>query len=113
MFAAILGMYTLMSNKQYYDALGAHGKIANTEGINSMYSSHIIFLQHYIWLLFTFLNFLPWLVLQLLTGVVKPDVYKTYPDEPPNDTDVEDTLHRIQNNDSSLTEVNFNNIPVS
>lgn len=43
MFAAILGMYTLMSNKQYYDALGATGKIANTEGINSMYSSHINF----------------------------------------------------------------------
>lgn len=36
-------MYTLMSNKQYYDALGATGKIANTEGINSMYSSHIHF----------------------------------------------------------------------
>ncbi|KAK1795196.1 hypothetical protein P4O66_010368 [Electrophorus voltai] len=76
--AAILGMYTLMSNKQYYDALGAHGKIANTEGIKS---------------------------------VVKPDVYKTYPDEPPNDTDVEDTLHRIQKNDNSLTEINLNNIP--
>lgn len=42
-FAAILGMYTLMSNKQYYDALGATGKIANTEGINSTYSSHIHF----------------------------------------------------------------------
>ena len=38
--AAILGMYTLMSNKQYYDALGCTGKIANTEGINSMYSSN-------------------------------------------------------------------------
>jgi len=34
--AAILGMYTLMSNKQYYDALGATGVIANTEGINSV-----------------------------------------------------------------------------
>lgn len=33
--AAILGMYTLMSNKQYYDALGTTGTIANTEGINS------------------------------------------------------------------------------
>lgn len=32
---AILGMYTLMSNKQYYDALGTTGTIANTEGINS------------------------------------------------------------------------------
>lgn len=35
---AILGMYTLMSNKQYYDALNTTGKIANTEGINSMYT---------------------------------------------------------------------------
>lgn len=35
--AAILGMYTLMSNKQYYDALGTTGTIANTEGINSAY----------------------------------------------------------------------------
>lgn len=34
---AILGMYTLMSNKQYYDALGTTGTIANTEGINSTY----------------------------------------------------------------------------
>ncbi|KAA0703384.1 Tropomodulin-4 Skeletal muscle tropomodulin [Triplophysa tibetana] len=76
--AAILGMYTLMSNKQYYDALNTTGKIANTEGINS---------------------------------VVKPDVYKVYPEEPPNDTDVEETLSCIQKNDSGLTEVNLNNIP--
>ncbi|KAG7457952.1 hypothetical protein MATL_G00232710 [Megalops atlanticus] len=75
--AAILGMYTLMSNKQYYDALGCEGKIANTEGINS---------------------------------VVKPDTYKIYPDEPPNPTNVEETLHKIQKNDSSLKEVNLNNI---
>ncbi|XP_029813897.1 vacuolar protein sorting-associated protein 72 homolog, partial [Manacus vitellinus] len=32
--AAILGMYTLMSNKQYYDAI-CSGNISNTEGINS------------------------------------------------------------------------------
>lgn len=75
--AAILGMYTLMSNKQYYDALGCTGTIANTEGINS---------------------------------VVKPDQYKIYPDEPPNLTNVEDTLQKIQTNDSSLTQVNLNNI---
>lgn len=31
---AILGMYTLMSNKQYYDAI-CSGTISNTEGINS------------------------------------------------------------------------------
>ncbi|XP_068109678.1 tropomodulin-4 isoform X1 [Hyperolius riggenbachi] len=33
--AAILGMYTLMSNKQYYDAITS-GIITNTEGINSV-----------------------------------------------------------------------------
>lgn len=71
-----------------------------------------IFAALYMWLFSAFLNSLPWCVLQPPTGVVKPDVYKIYPDEPPNDTDVEDTLRRIQNNDSSLTEVNFNNIPV-
>ncbi|XP_030014722.1 tropomodulin-4-like isoform X1 [Sphaeramia orbicularis] len=77
--AAILGMYTLMSNKQYYDALGTTGTIANTEGINS---------------------------------VVKPDPFKIFPDELPNPTNVEETLDRIHNNDSSLTEVNLNNIKV-
>jgi len=75
--AAILGMYTLMSNKQYYDALGATGVIANTEGINS---------------------------------VVKPDPFKIFPDEPDNDTNVEAALASIKQNDSSLIEVNLNNI---
>ncbi|KAG7469550.1 hypothetical protein MATL_G00130050 [Megalops atlanticus] len=75
--AAILGMYTLMSNKQYYDALSCSGTIANTEGINS---------------------------------VVKPDQYKIYPDEPPNPTNVEETLQKIQENDNTLTHVNLNNI---
>uniref|UniRef100_A0A8C7H5P4 Tropomodulin 4 (muscle) n=1 Tax=Oncorhynchus kisutch TaxID=8019 RepID=A0A8C7H5P4_ONCKI len=75
--AAILGMYTLMSNKQYYDALGTTGTIANTEGINS---------------------------------VVKPDAFKVFPDEPPNPTNVEETLQLIQKNDSSLFDVNLNNI---
>ncbi|XP_012673568.1 tropomodulin-4 [Clupea harengus] len=76
--AAILGMYTLMSNKQYYDALGGVGTIVNTEGINS---------------------------------VVKPDEFKIFPEEPPNTTNVEDTLSRIQKNDSGLDDVNLNNIP--
>ncbi|XP_034030258.1 tropomodulin-4 [Thalassophryne amazonica] len=75
--AAILGMYKLMSNKQYYDALGALGTIANKEGLNS---------------------------------VVKEEPFKIFPEEPPNTTNVEETLERILNNDSSLTEVNLNNI---
>ncbi|KAM5129449.1 tropomodulin-4 [Mantella aurantiaca] len=36
--AAILGMYTLMSNKQYYDAITS-GIIMNKEGINSTYNA--------------------------------------------------------------------------
>ncbi|NXL07760.1 TMOD4 protein, partial [Mesembrinibis cayennensis] len=74
--AAILGMYTLMSNKQYYDAI-CSGNITNTEGINS---------------------------------VVKPDTYKPVPDEPPNPTNVEETLRQIQANDGALEDVNLNNI---
>ncbi|KAM6038120.1 tropomodulin-4 isoform 2-T2 [Theristicus caerulescens] len=73
---AILGMYTLMSNKQYYDAI-CSGNITNTEGINS---------------------------------VVKPDTYKPVPDEPPNPTNVEETLRQIQANDGALEDVNLNNI---
>ncbi|KAG8571554.1 hypothetical protein GDO81_011693 [Engystomops pustulosus] len=74
--AAILGMYTLMSNKQYYDAITS-GIIMNKEGINS---------------------------------VVQPDRYKPVPDEPPNPTNVEDTLQKIKSNASDLLEVNLNNI---
>ena len=32
--------------------------------------------------------------------------------EPPNPTDVDDTLRRVKENDSTLTEVNLNNIKV-
>ncbi|XP_058716441.1 tropomodulin-4 isoform X2 [Poecile atricapillus] len=74
--AAILGMYTLMSNKQYYDAI-CSGDICNTEGINS---------------------------------VVQPDRYRPVPDEPPNPTDVAETLRRLQENDPELLDVNLNNI---
>ncbi|XP_056400936.1 tropomodulin-4 [Hyla sarda] len=74
--AAILGMYTLMSNKQYYDAITS-GIIMNKEGINS---------------------------------VVQPDKYKPVPDEPPNPTNVEETLQKIKSNASDLVEVNLNNI---
>ncbi|XP_058015965.1 tropomodulin-4 [Ahaetulla prasina] len=74
--AAILGMYTLMSNKQYYDAI-CSGNITSTEGINS---------------------------------VVQPDKYKPVPDEPPNPTNVEETLAKVRSNDRDLEEVNLNNI---
>ncbi|XP_034280938.1 tropomodulin-4 [Pantherophis guttatus] len=74
--AAILGMYTLMSNKQYYEAI-CSGNITSTEGINS---------------------------------VVQPDKYKPVPDEPPNPTNVEETLAKVRSNDRGLEEVNLNNI---
>uniref|UniRef100_A0A6Q2XME7 Tropomodulin 4 (muscle) n=1 Tax=Esox lucius TaxID=8010 RepID=A0A6Q2XME7_ESOLU len=45
-----------------------------------------------------------------IAGVVKPDPFKIFPDEPPNPTNVEETLQQIQTNDSSLLEVNLNNI---
>lgn len=44
--------------------------------------------------------------------MVKPDPFKVFPDELPNPTNVEETLERIHSNDSSLTEVNLNNIKV-
>ena len=46
-------------------------------------------------------------------GVVKQDPFKIFPEEPPNTTNVEETVERIHNNDSGLTEVNLNNIKVS
>lgn len=45
-------------------------------------------------------------------GVVKPDTYKPVPDEPPNPTNVEETLQQIQANDGALEDVNLNNIKV-
>lgn len=44
--------------------------------------------------------------------MVKPDPFKIFPEELPNPTNVEETLERIHSNDSSLTEVNLNNIKV-
>ena len=38
--AAILGMHTLMSNQQYYQALGS-SSIVNKEGLNSEYTALI------------------------------------------------------------------------
>lgn len=44
--------------------------------------------------------------------MVKGDPFKIFPAEPPNGTNVEETLERILSNDSGLTEVNLNNIKV-
>lgn len=44
--------------------------------------------------------------------VIKGEKMNPVFDEPPNPTNVEETLQRIKSNDSSLTEVNLNNIKV-
>uniref|UniRef100_G3PQA0 Tropomodulin 3 n=1 Tax=Gasterosteus aculeatus aculeatus TaxID=481459 RepID=G3PQA0_GASAC len=69
--AAILGVHTLVTSSQSYDA--------SKDGYNSKYNP----------------------TREKMTPVF---------DEPPNPTNVEETLQRIKNNDSSLTEVNLNNI---
>ncbi|XP_029000537.1 tropomodulin-2 [Betta splendens] len=43
-------------------------------------------------------------------NVIKGEKMNPVFDEPPNPTNVEETLQRIKNNDTSLTEVNLNNI---
>ena len=47
-----------------------------------------------------------------LLDVIKGEKMNPVFDEPPNPTNVDDTLQRIKSNDSSLTEVNLNNIKV-
>lgn len=44
--------------------------------------------------------------------MVKADPFKIFPEQPPNCTNVEETLERILSNDGGLTEVNLNNIKV-
>ncbi|XP_010614780.1 tropomodulin-4 isoform X4 [Fukomys damarensis] len=105
---AILGMYTLMSNKQYYDAI-CSGEICNTEGISSECAGgggapqgrelrgggrgHVGVPS-----------------CPRPSGVVQPDKYKPVPDEPPNPTNIEEMLQRVRSNDKDLEEVNLNNI---
>ncbi|KAM6949739.1 tropomodulin-2 isoform 1-T1 [Lycodopsis pacificus] len=67
--AAILGVHTLVTSSQTYDA--------SKDGYNN---------------------------------VVKGEKMNPVFDEPPNPTNVEETLQRIKSNDGSLTEVNLNNI---
>lgn len=44
------------------------------------------------------------------TGVAKPETLKVIPLEPPNTTDVEESIKRIKDNDSTLKHLNLNNI---
>lgn len=47
-----------------------------------------------------------------MVDIIKGEKVKPVFDEPPNPTNVEETLQRIKSDDSSLTEVNLNNIKV-
>lgn len=54
-----------------------------------------------------------WLQLNpLFSDIVKGEKMVPVFDEPPNPTNVEETLQRIKDNDSRLVEVNLNNIKV-
>ena len=45
-------------------------------------------------------------------GVAKHEDFKLFEKEAVNETDVDDTLAKLQNNDAALKEVNLNNIKV-
>lgn len=46
-------------------------------------------------------------------GVTKASQPKVYPTEPPNDTDVDITIKQVRDDESSLIDLNWNNIKVS
>lgn len=48
-----------------------------------------------------------------VVGVAKAQELIKVPDEPPNKTDVEESIKRLKDNDSKLTHLNLNNIKVS
>lgn len=48
-----------------------------------------------------------------VVGVAKAQELIKVPDEPPNKTDVEESLKLLKDNDSKLTHLNLNNIKVS
>ncbi|GBP85690.1 Tropomodulin-1 [Eumeta japonica] len=43
-------------------------------------------------------------------GITKATKHKVYPMDPPNDTDPDDTVKRVADNDQKLTDLNWNNI---
>ena len=45
-------------------------------------------------------------------GVAKHEAFKLVKGEAPNDTDVDESLKKIQDNDAKLKELNLNNIKV-
>ena len=46
-------------------------------------------------------------------GITKATKFKPLPAEPPNDTDVEDSIKKVADDDSNCKDLNFNNIRVS
>ena len=45
-------------------------------------------------------------------GITKSQAQKIYPQDPPNNTDVEESIKRIKEDDPKLIELNLNNIKV-
>ncbi|CDW54403.1 tropomodulin family protein [Trichuris trichiura] len=96
--AGILGMHSMLTQNQYYNAL--EGKPQDSD--SSTFSGRFR-LQH----------FLPndqSAQPNNFKAVVKASPLKLLPEEPVNDTDVADCTRRLRANDSSLTEVNVNNM---
>lgn len=46
-------------------------------------------------------------------GITKASQPKVFPMDPPNDTDVDQSIKQVQNNDINLIDLNLNNIKVS
>lgn len=89
--AGILGMHNVLNQPQYYNALKGKGQDEIT-GTTFRYAHH----------LFSFiLN---------LSGVIRAYEPKMMPDEPDNETDVDDCIKRLEDDDQDLTEVNINNM---
>ena len=47
-----------------------------------------------------------------ISGIAKAETLKAVPFEPPNTTDVEESIKRIKDNDPKLKHLNLNNIKV-
>lgn len=45
-------------------------------------------------------------------GITKSQAQKIYPQDPPNNTDVEESIKRVKDDDTKLIELNLNNIKV-
>lgn len=45
-------------------------------------------------------------------GITKSSTQKIFPQDPPNNTDVEESIRRVKEDDSKLIELNLNNIKV-